>query len=89
MRRRERRLDNVGWLVVGAILVIVGGFYVLQNTFGLNLNWDAVWPFIVVGLGLVFLASALFSRTGEQPGAGQPGTGQPGIGQPGGGPPPA
>ncbi len=55
MTRRERR-DPVAGIVIGGILVFVGGFYLLTNTFGFNLNWDAVWPVavIIVGAAVIY-----------------------------------
>ena len=41
-------------LFFGAVLMATGVYYVLRNTFGLpmgEIDWDRVWPFIVVGLG--------------------------------------
>ena len=48
-----KRLDTPG-LVFGAILLFTGVYYVLRNTFGLpmdDIDWDRVWPFIVLALG--------------------------------------
>ena len=78
MTRRDRRTD-IGWIIVGGILVLVGGFYVLRNTIGLDLNWDAVWPFIVLGLGVIFLGSAVLNRGSQEPGTDPTITGQSGA----------
>jgi uncharacterized integral membrane protein len=71
MTRRERRLEW-GGVFVGAILLLVGGYYVLTNTLGYDLgplNWDALWPLIIVGLGALFIIGALRNRdSGETPG---------------------
>jgi hypothetical protein len=48
-----KRLDAPG-LFFGALLIATGVYYVLRNTFGLpmdDIDWDRVWPFIVVCLG--------------------------------------
>lgn len=48
-----KRLDTPG-LIFGLVLLFAGAYYVLRNSFGLPLdeiNWDLVWPFIVVALG--------------------------------------
>lgn len=48
-----KRLDTPG-LIFGIMLVFAGTYYVLRNSFGLpldDINWDLVWPFIVVALG--------------------------------------
>ena len=55
-----KRLDTPG-LIFGALLLFTGTYYVLRNTFGLpldDINWDLVWPFIVVALGGAVLAKA-------------------------------
>jgi hypothetical protein len=59
---------DVGALVFGAILLIVGGYYLLVNTFGIDLpdlNWDMIWPIAVIGLGLAVVARAVASRSGS------------------------
>jgi NADH:ubiquinone oxidoreductase subunit 4 (subunit M) len=58
--RDHRRRDAAG-IVFGAILLLVGGYYLLQQTFGLNLpdlNWDQIWPILVIALGAVVLYGA-------------------------------
>jgi uncharacterized integral membrane protein len=65
-----RRLD-VGGLLFGLVLLAVGGYFILRNTLGFDipdLNWDMVWPLLVVCLGGAVLWSALTRGTGgEQP----------------------
>lgn len=59
---------DVGGLIFGAILLLVGGYYLLVNTFGFDLpelNWDMIWPIALIGLGLAVLARALASRSGS------------------------
>ncbi len=56
-----RKLD-VGALFFGLAALLVGGFYVLRNTFGLavgDLYWDGIWPLLVVGLGASVLLKAV------------------------------
>ena len=58
----RRREHDVGWLLFGAILLFVGGYYLLTSTFGLNLpelNWDMVWPLIVIAIGVGILWRAI------------------------------
>jgi uncharacterized integral membrane protein len=62
----DRRID-VGALVFGAILLVVGAYYLLENTFGFNLpeiNWDQVWPILVIVLGASVVLRAVASRQG-------------------------
>jgi LiaI-LiaF-like transmembrane region len=59
------RSVDVGALIFGAILLLVGGYYLLVNTFGWDLpdlNWDMIWPLALIGLGLAVVARALQSR---------------------------
>lgn len=62
---RLRRLD-VGAILIGLIILGVGIYYVLVNTFGFELaelDWDKVWPLAVVALGIGILWGA-WSRMG-------------------------
>jgi TRAP-type C4-dicarboxylate transport system permease small subunit len=62
---REHRVDG-GALVFGAILLLVGGYFLLRNTFGIeipDLDWDMIWPFAIIGLGIVVLIRAMNRRT--------------------------
>jgi hypothetical protein len=59
---------DLGALVFGAILLFVGGYYLLVNTFGVklpDLNWDQIWPIALIGLGLAVLVKAVESRSGS------------------------
>ncbi len=56
----ERRID-VGAVIIGVIILAVGGWFLLENTFGITLpelNWDMIWPLfiIAVGIGIVWRA---------------------------------
>ncbi len=55
-----RRMD-VGGIVLGLIVISVGIYYFLSNTLGWSLgelNWDAIWPFLVIGIGGSILLGA-------------------------------
>jgi hypothetical protein len=59
---------DIGALIFGAILLLVGGYYLLVNTFGITLpelDWDAIWPIALIGLGLAVVARAVASRSGS------------------------
>jgi TRAP-type C4-dicarboxylate transport system permease small subunit len=59
---------DIGALIFGAILLLVGGYYLLVNTFGFQLpelDWDQIWPLALIALGLAVLARAVASRTGS------------------------
>jgi len=62
------RMVDIGALIFGAILLLVGGYYLLVNTFGFDLpelNWDMIWPIAVIGLGVAVVARAVASRSGS------------------------
>jgi TRAP-type C4-dicarboxylate transport system permease small subunit len=62
-----RRFDHdLGLLLFGAILLIVGGYYMLTNTFGVilpELNWDMIWPLFVIALGVGLVWRAINERS--------------------------
>jgi uncharacterized integral membrane protein len=60
---------DVGALIFGAILLLVGGYYLLVNTFGIQLpelDWDQIWPIALIVLGIAVVAKALQSRAGPE-----------------------
>ena len=58
--RHGHRRDGGGALVVGLILIIVGGFFLLRQ-FMPDLNVNLFWPVIII-IGGVLLILAAFSR---------------------------
>jgi membrane protein DedA with SNARE-associated domain len=61
MQARGRGRRDAGGIVFWAILLLVGGYYVLQQTFGRNLpdlNWDQLLPVLLIVLGAVLLYGA-------------------------------
>jgi hypothetical protein len=61
MEVRSHGRRDAGGIVFGVILLLVGGYYLLQQTFGFNLpdlNWDQIWPVLVIALGVVVLYGA-------------------------------
>jgi hypothetical protein len=55
-----RRID-IGAILLGLIILGVGVYYVLVNTFGFELaelDWDKIWPLAVVALGIGILWGA-------------------------------
>jgi hypothetical protein len=66
MRSRER--SGLGAVVFGLIIVGIGTYYLLTNTFGLDLpelDWDLLWPVLVIGLGIAILYRATRERLGR------------------------
>lgn len=54
---RLRSID-VGALILGALILVVGVYYLLDQTLGLNLpdlNWDQIWPIAVIAIGVGIL----------------------------------
>ncbi len=44
--------------IIGILLIIIGLIHILRIYFGLflDLNWDHIWPFILVILGAYFVS---------------------------------
>jgi len=68
-RRRQR---GYGGILAGAILILVGGTFLLKNAGILDLDWSLLWPLILVGIGIVVIVAALRAGSGW---AGWTGTG--------------
>lgn len=69
MRNEPQRFD-IGWLVIGVVLLGVGVWYFLSNTLGFDLgelNGDAIWPILVIGLGLSVLVRVWRNASNHQP----------------------
>ncbi len=64
----DARRSDVGGLVFGLVLLLVGGYYLLRNTFGIQMaeiDWDMVWPALVIVLGGSLLYRAWTNHPGE------------------------
>jgi hypothetical protein len=64
-----RRFD-LGALVFGAIVLFAGGYYFLRNTLGFNLDeldWEPIWPVLVMILGLSIVIGVLTRPHGQEP----------------------
>lgn len=62
---RERRVDT-GALVLGGLLVVLGGYFLLREGFGIELpeiDWDLVWPIGIILLGVAVLLGARGRRS--------------------------
>ena len=69
MRERHPVLD-LGGPLFGAILLVVGGYYLLTNTLGISLpelNWDMIWPLFVITLGAGILWRAISRPEAPRP----------------------
>ena len=50
----DRRPD-LGAVIIGLIILGVGGYFLLVNTFGFELpelNWDMIWPLVIIAIGV-------------------------------------
>lgn len=66
MENRPSRSPGWGGIIFALLLIGVGSWYLLRNTFGLDLpelDGEAVWPILVVLLGGVILARSMGRRS--------------------------
>ena len=65
----SRRLD-IGAIVFGAVILFAGVYYLLRNTLGFNLgelDWDRIWPFLILALGGSILYRGFTHSGGAEP----------------------
>jgi phage shock protein C len=48
--------SNVPGIVFGLVLVLLGSWFLVRRY--VNIDWDVVWPFIVIGLGVLLIVTA-------------------------------
>ena len=68
METRRRRVGGIGALLLAVLFITVGGYYLLRNTIGFNLpdlNGDAIWPILVIVIGIGFLTRLGETRPAE------------------------
>jgi hypothetical protein len=65
--RRAERGPGQGALVFGVILILLGTWFLLREYVG-GIDLDRLWPFVLVGLGLVLLAFSVGGRGGKEEG---------------------
>ena len=66
-RPPRSRDSNVASIVVGLIILGIGIWYFLDTTLGLTMpriNWDNMWPIILVVIGGVILFRSATNRGG-------------------------
>ncbi len=64
MEQSTGRRDT-GAIVFGLILLVIGVYYLLDQTFGLALpalDWDKLWPLILVVIGAAVVYNAWRKR---------------------------
>ena len=57
--RRERR--SAGPLVIGLILIIVGGYFLLRQ-FVPTIDLSLIWPLLAIGGGVLLIVAAMTRR---------------------------
>ncbi|MGH2445024.1 MAG: PspC domain-containing protein [Candidatus Limnocylindria bacterium] len=62
-RPAERRDDGRGALFVGGALVLIGLWFLVRQYLP-PIDWDLIWPLIVVGIGALILVSTMRNRSG-------------------------
>lgn len=70
------RTPGVGGLVFGTVLVLLGLWLLLEQFFP-ALNFDLVWPLVIVGAGVALLVAAIGrdpAGISKRPGSGRPPT---------------
>ena len=58
---RERHGERNGALVLGALLVVVGGWLLLRQYFPI-FELDQLWPVLLIGVGVLLVVSAFWRR---------------------------
>jgi NADH:ubiquinone oxidoreductase subunit 4 (subunit M) len=52
---QARRSLDFGAILMGAIFLLVGGYFLLRNTLGFalpDLDWNAIWPLAIIAIGI-------------------------------------
>ena len=55
--------------VIGSIVIVTGAYFLLRNAFGLivpAIDWDLVWPIVVIGSGVAIVSKAAGSGSTRQ-----------------------
>ena len=63
--RVARHRTDRGGLVLGALVIVVGVYYLFKETLGFDipeLNWDQLWPLILIVIGGLILYGAWTRR---------------------------
>ncbi|HET7726487.1 MAG TPA: PspC domain-containing protein [Candidatus Limnocylindrales bacterium] len=55
-------------IAIGIGLILLGAWFLLDRYLAIRIDWDLVWPVIVIGLGAVLIAAAIRRGAGSRPG---------------------
>jgi hypothetical protein len=61
----DRQFRDWGGLLLAAMLIVVGGYFLLRNTFGVDLpdiSWGQLWPVLLIVVGFAALARGWAGR---------------------------
>lgn len=61
---------DIGAVIFGAIVLVVGVWFLLTETFGIELpalDWDLIWPLFIVALGVGILVRAMRRGSATEP----------------------
>ena len=65
-RPPRSRESNIGSMVVGIILLVIGVWYLLDHTLGIQMpriDWSDVWPIFLIAIGGIMLVRSARRRT--------------------------
>jgi len=63
-----RHRSDIGALVIGAVILFAGIYYLARNTLGFDLgelDWEPIWPILVIVLGASIVYRAISRRGAE------------------------
>jgi len=55
-------------IVLGTGLILLGAWFLVDRYLSIRIDWDLVWPVLVIGLGAVLIAAAIRRGSGSRPG---------------------
>jgi hypothetical protein len=61
----DRGRGSYGALVVGIVLLIVGGGFLLRSAGLIDVEWSILWPAIIIAVGIVLILGAVRHRGGR------------------------
>ena len=65
-RPPRSRESNIASMVVGIILLVIGVWYLLDQTLGIEMpriDWSDFWPILLIAIGGIMLVRSARSRT--------------------------
>jgi len=56
-----RRSSTVWPIIIGVLIILAGLIELLGNSYAW-LNWDTLWPYLLILLGLLIAGNSLYQR---------------------------